>query len=329
MAQFRRGSMMVPRASGAETLSALDWAGDGQSRRMIAWVAPQANGMPIYGPLNGAGPATLGATYFYRCKPFRKDTSATSVSRVTSNQRYWSAYFWGNSFNDGGEWQSHPATPVNGNNIFQWAPGDIADTYWGFHPYPDGVGGAPVGIPQYPEISVRSNDFTTHNLGSAGLISPAAADALMPWGSWTWCMVRVQKTAANDYNHETYWQLDVDNSGLEYGFTDSTWTAAGNPPQPVITVGQSAWVTYAGNEEFCGAIRGLIIVPQWITSLANCRLIIANTTSAGVLATLSGLGITPWYVNMNPTVADISDKSGQGHHPIWVGNGRPADVVGG
>lgn len=315
---------------GGGSLTALDWPGDGPTRAMLTWVDPHTNGMPIYGPLNGAGPATLGATYFYRCKPFRKDTSTTSVSRTTSNPRYWSGYFWGNSFNDGGEWQSHPATPVNGNNIFQWTAGNIADTYWGFHPYPDGVGGPPVGIPQYPEISVQSNDFTTHNLGSAGLISPGAADDLFNWGQWIWCMFRVQKTGAATYAHEFYYDFEVDNSGLEYGFTDATWTVNGNPPSPVITFGQSAWVTYAGNEEFCGAARGFIIIPQWVTSLANCRSIIANTTSTGVNSTLSGLGISSWYVNVNPTTADISNKNGSGlHNPIWVGNGRPADVVGG
>jgi hypothetical protein len=30
-----------------------------------------------------------------------------------------------------------------------------------------------------------------------------------------------------------------------------------------------------------------------------------------------------WYLNLNPRPDDISDKSGRGHHPAWVGNERP------
>jgi hypothetical protein len=31
-----------------------------------------------------------------------------------------------------------------------------------------------------------------------------------------------------------------------------------------------------------------------------------------------------WYLNMNPTPTDISDKSGKSHNPEWVGSLRPA-----
>ena len=30
-----------------------------------------------------------------------------------------------------------------------------------------------------------------------------------------------------------------------------------------------------------------------------------------------------WYMNLNPTPSDISDKSGNGHNPAWVGGERP------
>jgi hypothetical protein len=41
-----------------------------------------------------------------------------------------------------------------------------------------------------------------------------------------------------------------------------------------------------------------------------------RSTSAG--------GNSIWYINLNPTPADISDKSGKGHHPAWVSSARPA-----
>jgi hypothetical protein len=30
-----------------------------------------------------------------------------------------------------------------------------------------------------------------------------------------------------------------------------------------------------------------------------------------------------WYENLSPSPQDISDKSGRGHHPEWVGSERP------
>ncbi len=322
-------------SSVAGPLTALDWSGDGggvggPTRRMIVWQDPHLNGMPCYGPLNGAGPDTLGATYFFRIKPFRKDTSTTSVSRVTVNERYWTTYFWGNSNPDGGEWTTGGPT-----GIFSWDAGN-PNTYHGvLHPYPDGTGGGggpPFGIPQYPEISVEALDFTTHNITGTvdgSFIAPGATDDELSYGNWQWIVGRVRKSSSTDFEHECYYKIEVNNAGMRVAFSSATW-AATNPPHPVITVGQSAWCTYTGNEEFCGAIGAMIMVPQWVTSLTDCRSIIANTTNAGVKSTLDSLGLpNEWYLNMSPTTTDISDKGRRGNHPIWVGNGRPADVAGG
>jgi hypothetical protein len=32
---------------------------------------------------------------------------------------------------------------------------------------------------------------------------------------------------------------------------------------------------------------------------------------------------TPWYLNVDPIPSDISDKSGRGHYPEWVGSEHP------
>jgi hypothetical protein len=34
-----------------------------------------------------------------------------------------------------------------------------------------------------------------------------------------------------------------------------------------------------------------------------------------------------WYLNRDPTPTDTSDKSGAGHHPVWVRNERPSLTV--
>ncbi len=69
-------------------------------------------------------------------------------------------------------------------------------------------------------------------------------------------------------------------------------------------------------EMFTGVMRGIQIYSSLLT-LAEIAAEIATplSTAAGIA------GI--WYLNMNPTPNDISDKSGQGHHPSWVGAGRP------
>jgi hypothetical protein len=47
-------------------------------------------------------------------------------------------------------------------------------------------------------------------------------------------------------------------------------------------------------------------------------------TDAQVLAVCRDNGMAlPWYLNMNPSPSDISDKSGRGNNPAWVGTERP------
>ena len=39
--------------------------------------------------------------------------------------------------------------------------------------------------------------------------------------------------------------------------------------------------------------------------------------ASDALATSAGMA-NIWYMNINPTPSDISDKSGKGHHPAWA-----------
>jgi len=95
----------------------------------------------------------------------------------------------------------------------------------------------------------------------------------------------------------------------------------------VLTFGQSAWVTYPGNEEYCGPCRHLIVWQSAAIGLSDLAAIAALDTNASVLSYCSGHSLpTPWYLNMNPTTTDITDKSGSGHHPAWIGAGRPTNV---
>ena len=87
-----------------------------------------------------------------------------------------------------------------------------------------------------------------------------------------------------------------------------------NPPRPALTFGDAPWAP--SEEVLNGVLRGIqiyygLLSLQDITSeLASPR-----STSAGA----SNI----WYLNLNPTPSDISDKSGKGHNPSWVGSERP------
>lgn len=231
------------------------------------------------------------ATYLFKVFP-REKTSG-------SNPRYYTIFFWGN------------------NGVFDW-DGGSANTYYGAHPYPQP---APNGPGQW-EISVFANDFLTGEE--------------VEWDRWFNQAFRARETAGNNFEHEFYWDYDawVQNSNdgfLEQGFQFDDW-AAENPPSPAIVVGQApnngsdqSWGGFAGYEEFNGRIRGMQFYSSYLTT-TQIGLLLACETNAEVLSVVSGQGITSlYYLNMNPTVADVTDKSGNGNDPVWEGNDRPAD----
>jgi hypothetical protein len=81
-------------------------------------------------------------------------------------------------------------------------------------------------------------------------------------------------------------------------------------PNPAIIVGDAPW--NRGNEIYYGVLRGF----QYYDAL------LTPTQINQELAT-PGAARRPWYLNLNPTPSDISDKSGNGHHPAWIGANRP------
>ena len=203
-----------------------------------------------------------------------------------SNPRYYTMFFWGN------------------NGEFTWKPhgsGFIADSYYGMHPYPIP---APMGPGQW-EISVYSNDFVT---GSE-----------VQWDRWYTQVIRVWRESASTTRHEFYWDWPDQTKLLEHTIVDPAW-ATTNPPTPAIVVGQApnngrgaSWGGYAGYEEFKGIIRGM----QFYDSVLTLPQIESEVATPGSV-------VKPWYLNINPTPTDISDKSGSNHHPIWEGAARPA-----
>jgi len=83
-----------------------------------------------------------------------------------------------------------------------------------------------------------------------------------------------------------------------------------DPPSPVLVVGDAPW--NAGNEVWDGILRGFQFYGLALTDLEI----------AEEIAT-PGATHMPWYLNINPQPTNISDQSGSGNHPAWVGYERP------
>jgi hypothetical protein len=167
--------------------------------------------------------------------------------------------------------------------------------YYGFHPYPTGWPGA--GSRIVWEIAACDGDTT----------GPAVV-----FSRW-YTQVAIVFQSGGTRFHTFYWDWP-DTSKV---ITNSCPSAPA-PTPPAIMVGDAAWNqgdggSGVGYEVYHGILRGF----QFYDTNLSLAQITQELSSPGSVR-------RPWYLNLNPTPADISDKSGQGHHPAWVGPKRPA-----
>jgi hypothetical protein len=244
------------------------------------------------------------ATYFF--KVYQRQ----QVTGVGDGSRYYTTFFWGN------------------NGSFTWG-GAYDNSYYGAHPYPIP---ASTGDGKW-EISIRANDYTTRDDGSAPYVVPNA------W--YNQAYVAQNQGSGNFYNR-FYIALPSVTTLNRITVTFNDPSAPATPPHPAIVVGQApdqcgpppttcgaSWGGYSRWEEQNAVIRGMQFYNTALTE-AQVLALSACETDAEVLAQCTTLGIAaPWYLNMNPTPTDVQDKSGRGHHPSWDGTGRPTLWSGG
>lgn len=195
---------------------------------------------------------------------------------------YYTTFFWGND--DG-------AGTVADTFLWQGGPGGAADSYYGMHPYPPGGSS---GTTHEWEISVEQQDFTNGAVAKDAWYSQAA----VCWGA-----------AGVAKQHEFYWDLPNVDAGHKVTRTTATTTwGDSNPPSPYLTFGDAPW--QPGAECLSGILRGLQIYSIKLTE----QEILDELASP--LSTGAGAA-NVWYLNLNPTPDDLTDKSGLGHHPAW------------
>jgi hypothetical protein len=185
---------------------------------------------------------------------------------------------------------------------FFWGPGGAftGDSYYGAHPYPDG---GFTGTTHKWEISIYGRDFVTDANGHSTQLG---------YGVWRTQALRVLDDGVQKV-HEFYWDLPDTSRVIRVNLHRGYGSVP--PPNPALTFGDAPWSL--GNERLSGVLRGI----QLYASALSVADILAEIDSP--LSTAAG-GSTIWYLNLNPTPSDISDKSGKSHHPAWSGSARPS-----
>jgi hypothetical protein len=183
------------------------------------------------------------------------------------------------------------------DGTFTWSNGG-ASTYYGAHPYPwpdDPPGG------RTHQWQIAADGFDILN-------------GAVVYDRWHTQALRVWADAAGKH-HEFYWDLPNTDATHRVSYVGhSSWNNV-NPPAPALTWGDAPWAP--GQEVYSGVLRGIQIYA------ANLTLVDLLSEVASPLSTAAGAS-SVWYLNLNPTPSDISDQSGRGHNPAWVGSARPA-----
>jgi hypothetical protein len=171
------------------------------------------------------------------------------------------------------------------------------NSFYGAHPYPINP---PSGNTHKWEIAANFNDFTTDAGGN---------DNTVQYGRWHTQALVVTASGSNTLLN-FYW--DLPNTSKRITTTVPTVSPVSNQ---ALSFGDAPWAI--GNERLSGILRGI----QLYSSALSLNDILAEANTP--LSTGSGAA-SIWYLNLNPTPSDISDKSGNAHHPSWASSARPS-----
>lgn len=162
--------------------------------------------------------------------------------------------------------------------------------YYGMHPYPD------------PGSGVNRWEISSHGGDEMG--APVA------FSRWYIQVVIAYESGGDD--HQTYFWNWPNTT------TDAVTTSGAAMPvaaDPAIIIGDAPW--NQGFENPNAILRGFQFYD-----------VVLSPAEIAQEIALPGSVRTPWYLNVNPTPSDVSDKSGNGHNPAWVGSGRPGLWIG-
>ena len=211
-----------------------------------------------------------------------------------------------------------------------------SDNYeFGAHPYPttgsvdangQNTGTGQGGTVHYHEIAGLS--------GHDYLASPGGAGVLVVDGRW-YSQARSAGPDILNTRHRYYIDQGVNSSQvIEQSILTAMIPAAG--ATPAFYFGCSDWRSGLGgggagtnDETPAGIHRGYQLYNAELTAAQILALSAFNYDSE-VLSYCGANGLTSslWYLNMNPTPTDITDKSGNGRNPTWANSNRPTLYTG-
>lgn len=157
--------------------------------------------------------------------------------------------------------------------------------YYGMHPYPNFEAGG-------------TNMWEISAYGADSFVDPVVFD------QWYTQVVTTELVGGTEF-YTYYW----DWPNLARVVT-TTGAQRPVPADPAIIIGDAPW--NRGFEAPNAILRGW----QFYDALLSEAQINSELATPGAVR-------TPWYLNLNPTPTDVTDKSGLGHHPVWVDANRP------
>lgn len=182
-----------------------------------------------------------------------------------------------------------------------------ASDYFGCHPYPDTPGASTHKF----EISVEGADDTTADNGQSSVVA---------YDQW-YNQAATSEDTSGTVTTIRYW-YDLLDTPLKVITHPTIHGVLNNASDPCIVFGDAPW--NPNNERASSIQRGFAIFDTDLTT-AQIEALTVIEQDAGFIAECTSLGVLAnlWYLNMNPTPSDISDKSGNGNHPAWLNANRP------
>ncbi len=221
------------------------------------------------------------------------NAGATYVWKVRPRQQtgYYTTFFWSDS------------------NSFLWKSGS-PDTYYGAHPYPQTASAQ--GTTHWWEIaSDFGGDYVNTRAGSRKTVVKDV---------WYTQALRVTYNANGTKTLVFYTALpSVQPGDVVEAIVPANFGNV-NPPSPAITFGDAPWYPGFQHERLSGVLRGIKIFNKVMSEPD-----MLSEASADAIVTSQGLA-NVWYMNINPTPTDITDKSGRGNNPVWAQSANRATL---
>jgi hypothetical protein len=180
--------------------------------------------------------------------------------------------------------------------------------FYGAHPYPQPPGGW-TATQHHWEVAGMGGSWDWVDT-MAGSPKPVVKD------TWYTQALQIRRNADGTKTARFYINLpSVAPGDIIEATAPASW---GNtmPPSPALTFGDSPWYAQYDHERLSGVLRGIKIFNKALSE-SDLR---AEANSDALVTTEGQNNI--WYLNLDPTPDDISDKSGRGHHPVWAGAER-------